>query len=157
MTLYRCWNASCATDKAGRLGFDFDASEPVCPRCGADARQPRTANVVIELAVIHFEPPSPRDGIGIGETACKPGYARHRIARHATSDPRVVNCAECRKTEVFRTEAARWGETIAVAPEADFAVTVDTEAKTIRTDTPEVAEAPPERPPEERPKARRRG
>lgn len=99
---FRCQNANCSEDRHGRLIFDFEANEPVCPKCGCDARDPRYADTVIQLEVIHFDPPDERlAGKGKNILACNP---RRRVGAtvRASGDPTVVNCPACKATDAYQ-------------------------------------------------------
>lgn len=89
--LYRCLNEECMDGP-----FEFYAVPsrvlPKCPQCGLDD--------VIELAVIHFCPPSRRRGQGLGILACT-GKGWHN--KMVTGDPRIVNCAACKQTEAWKS------------------------------------------------------
>jgi hypothetical protein len=125
MGLYRCQNQHCSTDPHGRLIFDFEAEEPVCPTCGTDARVPGP-EVVVALKVVHFDPPSHVFGRGLGHPACRPEKSVRGVA--ATGDPGSVNCAACKATEAYRKayrDSRPWDE-------ADYAVEIDAKAGVIR-------------------------
>ena len=121
---YRCQNPACSTDEAGRLIFDFWAEKPVCPSCGTDgAKMPQ---VVIELAVVHFDPPSNVMGRGLRIMACtKQGYGHQSII--VSGVPTSVNCPECRATEAWQRAAGEWEER-KVTPEGEEAATEAFEA-----------------------------
>lgn len=88
---FRCQNPACSTDHAGRLIFDFWADKPVCPKCGTDSKT--MPHVVIELSVVHFDPPSKVEGRGLRILACtKRGYGG---GESVTGCPSAVNCREC--------------------------------------------------------------
>lgn len=97
--LYRCYNPPCA-DSDGIPGHDFVGIEPVCDRCGADQRDPRLGRFVINLKVIHWDPPQPKHpSVGQGIRACD---GQLISAGMASGDPLAVNCPACRQIEQFR-------------------------------------------------------
>lgn len=104
MGLWRCCNENCSTDPAGRLIFDFEADEPVCPKCGCDHRKPLEANVIVKLEAIHFDPPSHVKGRGLGYPACRP--EKSVLGSHASGVHDAVTCRGCRESEVFKSSYA---------------------------------------------------
>jgi len=128
-TLYRCLNPKCADDPSGKLGHDFTADVPVCDKCGVDGRDPRFARVVHRLVVLHYDPPSPVEGIGLGHRACDPSKTSRASSdgmQMATGDPESVNCAKCRETGVWKENHRR----TEVFEAADFEVIIDPAKKT---------------------------
>lgn len=106
MPMFRCYNQKCSTDKHGRLGFDFEApvSAIVCPKCGA-GKTARTAQLIVKLACIHFDPPTDIYGIGENSIACNPEKHVGRDAR-ASGAHDAVTCKACRATRVFQDSYA---------------------------------------------------
>jgi hypothetical protein len=101
---YRCQNEACSEDAAGRLIFDFWTERPICPKCGTDGKQ--MPDIVIPLAVVHFDPPSHVKNRGQRIAACdSQGYG----GRAVSGNPNVVNCPECRATAAWKTTAEDWG------------------------------------------------
>jgi len=99
--LHRCLNPRCEVT-------EFTAADPVCPGCGAENP------LVVRLPVIHFDPPSPFAGKGLGHRACDPTTPISR--GRGTGEPAVVNCPACRATDAFRAvPAAGTGEDEALA------------------------------------------
>jgi len=132
MGLWRCQSPSCSEDLHGRLGFDFEADQPKCPKC-ARTNIPGRPERITKLAVIHYDPPTEEivDGFkrGLNEWACQPGKTWK--GGHATGDAIAVNCPACKKTEIWRKGMEAMGEAV-TPPEADFALAVDPETKVIR-------------------------
>lgn len=103
---YRCQSMSCSEDPAGRLIFDFWAEKPICPKCGVDAA--KMPHVVIQLEVVHFDPPSKVFGRGQRIVACtRRGYGASNVI--VTGNPTSVNCPECKATKEWRDIAEAWG------------------------------------------------
>lgn len=100
MPLYRC--CSCEGPR-GMPGKDFEGAGPSCPDCGAD---PPT---VIELAVIHFDPPSGIALRGANDAACNPGLRVFRSNVMMTGVPASVTCRLCRATDLWRDAMAAAG------------------------------------------------
>ena len=99
-------NDSCRPNPKSAVSFfEFDAEEPVCEKCGCDAREPRYSDVVVQLAVIHFDPPDEKFvGRGKNYLACNP--KRHVGGYMATGNTELVNCKKCKDTEAFKGVAA---------------------------------------------------
>jgi hypothetical protein len=93
--LYRCY---------GCMG-EFESDRPACEACGIDpVKDTRDKGVVVPLVTIHFDPPSRREGQGLGCAACDPKL-KIGVPRCAfTSEPDAVNCAACKATEVFAAQ-----------------------------------------------------
>ena len=127
MPTYRCHNPKCADDPHGRLGFNFEApsdSPVLCPKCGA-GKTPRTANLIVKLAVIHFDPPSEHAGIGQGFCACNPEKLLPSVKATGVHD--AVTCKACRATELFQNSyaaAKAWDE-------GDYEVEIDLKKQAI--------------------------
>lgn len=104
MKLYRCHNAYCSEDPAGRLIFDFWSDKPVCPKCGTDKRDKENDYLISELAIIHYDPPHPKiANRGLNVLACQPHKKFGTWGKlHVTGDVNSVNCQKCRASEVFR-------------------------------------------------------
>lgn len=122
--LYRCQNAKCSEDPHGRLIFDFEGTEPVCPKCGTDGR--KRPQVVIKREVVHYEAPGPVEGYGVGHPACAPG----KRALRRSGAPQAVTCAACKGTEAFRQALAALdgpedGLVDVPADQRDFPVEID--------------------------------
>jgi hypothetical protein len=103
---YRCQNEPCSEDVYKRLIFDFWSTEPVCPKCGSDGRDPVFGKVIIALNTIHFDPPTKVRGIGKRHRACDPSKPTVAVNEHSThggsGHPDAVNCRECRESEAYR-------------------------------------------------------
>ena len=115
MKLYRCHG--CEPPAV------FEAARPACPACGADpARDPRDKALVVELAVVHLDPPHPtRPNRGLGHLACDPAVAVPRgDGVRFTGEPVAVTCRACRQTDAFRRLTPAGG----VPAEADAEVLV---------------------------------
>ncbi len=128
MRFYRCYNPDCATNPHGRLGFDFEAEQPTCPKCQTDGNDPLYSQVVISLILMHFELPSKVKLVGTGRVACKPDVNAIGKARFSR-EPTAVNCKACRATDVFKS--ASKDATIDLAH--DFEAEVDLKEGVIRT------------------------
>jgi hypothetical protein len=97
MAMFRCFNSKCVAKSPGR-GFEFTSATGVCPSCGADARNPRLAHLVHKIEIIHYDPPSGFDHVGLGHNACDPTkFGPHACGAHAG-----VTCPKCRETDVFK-------------------------------------------------------
>lgn len=99
MYLFRCLNPKCA-DSRDKIGHDFSAEIPTCPKCGLDGRDPRYRAFMQRLTVIHFDPPGDViEGVGKNVTLCTGEFISHlghkRPLEQATSDPGSVNCPAC--------------------------------------------------------------
>lgn len=98
MRLWRCYNQKCS-DSPHKPGHDFSADGPKCDRCGTDGTLPKFAHLIVPLKIVHFDPPSHVDDIGLGFIACQP---TEPIGKYrATGDPGSVNCPACRVTEAW--------------------------------------------------------
>ena len=92
MPLYKCY----------QCGKVFDAAKPVCEACGIDAEADvRDTDVVQELKLHHFDPPSRRAGRGLGYAACDPKIKVGAPKCMFTGEPDAVNCPKCKATEVY--------------------------------------------------------
>lgn len=97
--LFKCY---ACPEHAGK-GFDFQAKEAVCPKCGNDGTDPtnRLAHMIVPQVVMHYIPPV-RSGamIGKGYIAC----TKKRIGggMRATGETAVANCPACRASEEFK-------------------------------------------------------
>ena len=92
MPLFRCLNCHA----------EFESARPACEACGVGADgDPRTADQIVKLETIHFDPPTAVAGRGKGVAACD---AKLRVGARGcgfTGEPDVVNCAACKKTEAY--------------------------------------------------------
>lgn len=99
MARYRCMG--CENDR-GLPGREFESATPVCPGCGADARNPRHANHIVELRDIHYDAPSRVKGVGVGYRACDPTKRLpdgNGVTGSAfTGEPSAVTCQACLAT-----------------------------------------------------------
>ena len=112
MALYRCQNANCSEDPAGRLIYDFESNEPAnlvcCPKCKTLLHDREYPNIVVKREVIHFEPPSKIYGKGLGFIACMPDTKIRgsgipsNIPVRRTGVPGVVNCKKCLATPIMQ-------------------------------------------------------
>ncbi len=141
MGLWRCLRDKCSTDKQGRCIFDFESERPVCPSCHTDGRE--FPQIVIKLETIHYEAVEGKIGnmqYGTKELACEPGKPI-KAGTHRSAAARAVNCAACRKTQLWREGMKDQGE---VLEDKDYPVEIDPEAMAIRRvetePVPEVAE-----------------
>lgn len=108
MRLFNCYN--CVSPETGMPGVKFFAELPVCPTCKLDGREPRFKDRVVQCRIIHFDPPHPQAiGAGLNVLACDPTKkigGLNGVAAMATGEPAVVNCPNCRATDVFKAALA---------------------------------------------------
>jgi len=114
--MWRCLNPECADNPGGNAGHEFDSETlmAVCPKCGASRAHPRTGQLLVRLATIHFDPPTKFKGIGENRRACDgksvliddPLKAGLDHFHGATGDPGSVTCRECKQTDKFKAAAA---------------------------------------------------
>lgn len=111
--LYRCSNANCC-DRVGNP-HEFLADEGICPKCGISQGDQRFGSLIIRCVMIHFDPPSPVPGYGLGVRACAPetaihapvdAFGRPRIGHGGTGDPVAVSCPACKATEAYQAAIA---------------------------------------------------
>lgn len=103
--LYRCVNPECAEDESGHELFDFEADEPVCPKCGADARNKKDGGgFIVKRECLHYLVvdkagliPTP---LGRRLIACMPGETK--LVGKFSSHVSGVTCPECKETAVFK-------------------------------------------------------
>lgn len=110
---YRCLNCCEHPDK-----FDFYADEsagPVaCPNCQLNMKE--FPDHVIALVLLHFDPPSKAKGRGLRRRACDPhkpstlSNPDDGLIHGATGHAPSVTCPDCRKTEVYRGEVAKYDQ-----------------------------------------------
>lgn len=105
MALWRCYN--CTHPTKGIPGKDFTPEEGkpiVCPFCGLVKDSEDGKGLIVQLEIIHFDPPH---GVlrhrGKNHIACNP---RKRVGEssklYATADHESVTCEKCRTTEVYQ-------------------------------------------------------
>lgn len=83
---------------------EFEAAAPACTDCEIDPKKdPRDKDLIVEMRLIHFDPPSKREGRGLGYAACNPGLKVGRGNHGFTGEPDAVTCAKCKATEVYAT------------------------------------------------------
>ncbi len=100
LKLYRCLNCK----------REFEADKPACEPCGLDpAKNPRDAQYVAELTVVHFDPPTKVVGRGKNYAACDPRLKIGRPDTQFTGEPTAVTCKACKAVAEYR--AAETGET----------------------------------------------
>lgn len=81
---------------------EFEAAKPACAACGIDpAADPRDADLITELTLIHFDPPGKRPGRGAGHAACNSGLKTGHPRCQFSGEPTAVNCAKCKASEVY--------------------------------------------------------
>lgn len=99
---FRCLNSEClARLEPLCQPFEFSAGSPsLCPECGS-------ANVV-QLTVIHFDPPVGFGRRAKGFPACDKNGRYGHDGSQATCVPSVVNCPACRETSLWK-EAMKAG------------------------------------------------
>jgi hypothetical protein len=101
---WRCYGKNCTEDAAGRLGFDFWAEKPTCPKCGASAANPQHRAQVVPLVVTHFLVEDPKGKIvGNGSmlrVACSPAMTKIPFppVGQASLSFSVVTCPLCKAT-----------------------------------------------------------
>lgn len=108
MPLYRCLNC--------RREFELD--KPACSHCGLDpAADPRDAQSLVELVVIHFDAPHRSvTGRGVGHAACDPKL-KVGSGVVATGEKKAVNCRKCKASPAYldpATPAPAPAETVRV-------------------------------------------
>lgn len=99
MGLFRCLHC----------GREFEAKAPACEACGLDPRKdPRDAALVLELTVVHLDPPAAIRGRGRGVAACDP---KKRVGGGAmfSGEPGAVNCPGCRASAEWQALDAAGG------------------------------------------------
>ena len=103
--LFRCLNPKCS-DVLDKIGHDFAADLPVCPKCGLDARNPKYRRFMELVTVIHFDPPEnivPGVGVNLslcnGKTPAELGAVRPM--EQLTGDPEAVTCPVCKAHSEF--------------------------------------------------------
>jgi hypothetical protein len=101
MPMYRCLNCK----------GEFQADKPACAACELDATtNPRDAQYIVELAVIHYDPPTRIAGRGKNVAACDP---KIRVGLRAGAGPGAmlsgekgaVTCPACKASEAFTADA----------------------------------------------------
>lgn len=103
--LYRCQNCG----EVFRSERSHEAPRPAC-KCGVNPdAEPELGIYIQALETIHFDPPHPVvKNRGKGHLACTPAV---RVAgKRATAEPAVVNCDDCRRTEVWKIAYGLVGE-----------------------------------------------
>lgn len=91
--LWHCFN--CSTD--------FQDARDLCPKCGADGKDPRAGGVIAPRVVIHFDPPHAiLKNRGLGSYACDATVKVGQNGTRATGDPSVVNCPVCRDSAAWK-------------------------------------------------------
>lgn len=101
---WRCVNPACTERPFGLCEYDFWAKEPVCPKCGANAKSPQSGHLIVELVIIHLDPPGAW-GRGQGVYACTGKPFRKDPA---TGDPTVVTCPLCKELPAWKERVAAW-------------------------------------------------
>lgn len=97
---FKCENETADDDtiKMSSPG-DFEADEPVCPRCKIDGKDPRFRGVIAARVVTHFDPPTIIPGRGERFLACDPKMAVGMGGMSATGDYRLVTCPACKSSD----------------------------------------------------------
>jgi len=107
MSRYRCYGC---VGEGGLRGRDFEADKPECEKCGITAASRKDLrDLVVELAVIHFDPPSKVEGVGEGKAACDPRVVTHTPGRHFTMHAASATCPRCRAADAWKRAAAEQG------------------------------------------------
>ena len=122
---YRCYACNNETGAFGReFTVDFEDRTPLvklpdgrqgeavtCPNCGMQNTNPHLGANVVELRVLHFEPPLTKSMFGRagrGTIACNPEVKvtnpdeSKRV--FATGEPLAVNCPACKETEEYKEQ-----------------------------------------------------
>lgn len=103
MGIYRCYNEDCTEQANGRLGFDFEAGVPVCPKCKCDGRKPEFASMINELPTTHLVVKDKAGPIitsmGRRRIACMP--TSNKYPERATDLPSAVNCSACKESKYY--------------------------------------------------------
>lgn len=122
------WRCVTCEDRPGIPGHDFAAEQPVCDRCGTDAKSGGlAASKIIALKVLHFDAPDPvRPGRFVNAAACDIALTVGKV--RLTGEPSVVNCPACKMTQEWKTADAA----SRVVLDEDFPIQIDTEAGVIR-------------------------
>lgn len=93
-------NSKCATNPhAGRLGFEFEGEKSAakCPKCGIESGDIRFGPLLTPLVTIHYDPPSPVPGYGMGYPLCdKSKIVVALNGEQASGEPCAVNCKACK-------------------------------------------------------------
>jgi len=85
---------------------DFEADEPVCPRCKTDGKDLRFRAFIAARVVTHFDPPTPIPGRGERVLACDPQSAVGANGMVATGDYRLVTCPACKASKKWQKVSA---------------------------------------------------
>lgn len=123
---YRCYG--CSVDGSRKLGFDFvgpaDRKAVTCPSCGLDANSPHGLQLIVEVAVIHYELPAVepkvstvqgRNGVrvrrshGRDRVACDGPDAASASARQIlrSGEAEAVTCPACLGSELMKNLATQ--------------------------------------------------
>lgn len=84
---------------------EFEAAKPACANCELDpAKDPRDAELLVELKTIHFDAPTRIPGRGVGFAACdskkRTGVGSDQFSGEKTS----VNCPKCKASAAYLGE-----------------------------------------------------
>jgi rubredoxin len=109
MPLFRCLNPKCPgkARKPKIRDFESDASEPVCPVCGAGKDDPSAVRGIVPIHYLANTPLSVgpiKTGAGGRMVACTPKATK--IPKHATALPRAVTCPRCLASEILKQHVA---------------------------------------------------
>lgn len=99
MKLFRCL---CCPGDDGK-GLEFEANKQVCPTCGADG------GLVVELATIHYDPPSKWPNKGLNVAACDSKIRVGQPGLMMSGLPAAVTCKACKLTAIWIEQAAKHG------------------------------------------------
>lgn len=81
---------------------EFESPTLACAKCGLDpAKNPRDAEWLVKLEVIHFDPPTNVAGRGKNHAACDPKLTLGGNRRF-TGEPVAVTCAKCKASDVYK-------------------------------------------------------
>ncbi len=83
---WHCFN--CSTD--------FAAVRDLCPKCGADGKDPKAGGCIAPRTVIHLDPPhATLRNRGTGAHACDPTVQVGTQGMRASGEITAVNCPAC--------------------------------------------------------------
>jgi hypothetical protein len=109
---YRCTNCQAIGTDAN--GFEFETEAPtapktgvVCPKCSCDSNHPRQRQLITEVVIFHFDPPTNVVGVGRNTIACQPTISITQQGIRATGDYRIVSCDKCKETKEYVDAVAR--------------------------------------------------
>jgi predicted nucleic-acid-binding Zn-ribbon protein len=102
--LWRCQNPDCTEDAHERLRYDFEAPDPVCPKCGADQRTPEGRFTVVERVTLHYLVVDKAGAIitrGGRRTVACATESKKFIGPNA-AHWEAVTCPDCKASEIYQ-------------------------------------------------------